>query len=245
MLEERELKKENDIIKAQALPTSKPKEPANLPNEFITNDDFCPGCGLELRSMTDRAHHALERCLPPEPRSGRCAREAGTAGAAALPGWGLEQQLSGDRRALVEGLRKDIEAMEKALPPKYAYVHGVRDMETATDLQVHLRGNPMRLGDAVPRGFLSVLGNPAERVTVHEGQRPARAGRSHRRAARSPLRVIVNRVWKGHFGTGLVDTPSNFGVNGERPTIPSCWTIWRSTSSTTACRSRSCTARSC
>ncbi len=34
------------------------------------------------------------------------------------------------------------------------------------------------------------------------------------------MRVIVNRVWKGHFGTGLVDTPSNFGVAGERPTNP-------------------------
>jgi len=32
--------------------------------------------------------------------------------------------------------------------------------------------------------------------------------------------VIVNRIWKGHFGTGLVDTPSNFGVTGERPTHP-------------------------
>ena len=51
VLEEREVKKENDIIKAQALPTAKPKKPANLPNEFKTNDDFCPGCGLELRSM--------------------------------------------------------------------------------------------------------------------------------------------------------------------------------------------------
>src|SRR5262249_16642251 len=26
--------------------------------------------------------------------------------------------------------------------------------------------------------------------------------------------------WKGHFGTGLVDTPSNFGTTGERPTNP-------------------------
>ncbi len=34
------------------------------------------------------------------------------------------------------------------------------------------------------------------------------------------MRVIVNRVWKGHFGTGIVDTPSNFGVGGERPTNP-------------------------
>jgi hypothetical protein len=34
------------------------------------------------------------------------------------------------------------------------------------------------------------------------------------------MRVIVNRVWKGHFGTGIVDTPSNFGMGGERPTNP-------------------------
>src|SRR5262249_60765207 len=34
------------------------------------------------------------------------------------------------------------------------------------------------------------------------------------------MRVIVNRIWKGHFGTGLVDSPSNFGFAGERPTNP-------------------------
>jgi hypothetical protein len=34
------------------------------------------------------------------------------------------------------------------------------------------------------------------------------------------MRVIVNRVWKGNFGTGIVDTPSNFGFGGERPTNP-------------------------
>ena len=34
------------------------------------------------------------------------------------------------------------------------------------------------------------------------------------------MRVIVNRIWKAHFGTGIVDTPSNFGSEGERPTDP-------------------------
>jgi hypothetical protein len=34
------------------------------------------------------------------------------------------------------------------------------------------------------------------------------------------MRVIVNRIWKGHFGTGIVDTPNNFGFAGERPTNP-------------------------
>jgi hypothetical protein len=38
----------------------------------------------------------------------------------------------------------------------------------------------------------------------------------------SPLaaRVIVNRVWKWHFGTGIVNTADNFGIAGEKPSNP-------------------------
>ena len=76
----------------------------------------------------------------------------------------------------------------------------------------------MKLGDEVPRRFLTVL------TETDPPFFSAGSGRFElaRTIAAHPLtaRVIVNRIWKGHFGTGIVNTPSNFGENGERPTHP-------------------------
>ena len=33
-------------------------------------------------------------------------------------------------------------------------------------------------------------------------------------------RVMVNRIWLNHFGTGIVNTPNDFGFNGDRPSHP-------------------------
>ena len=166
------------------------------------------------RERTALATDVFRQTLDPDDAPGKPSRP----GLLRFSGWGLEQRLGGDRRAMIDTLRKDIEAMQKALPPKFAYVHGVRDVEAPVDLQVHVRGNPMRLGDVVPRGFVSVL-SPGERTTFTTGSGRLELART---ITTQPLalRVIVNRVWKQHMGTGIVNTPSNFGINGERPTHP-------------------------
>ena len=44
---------ENEIIIAKSLEGTKKKKRANKPNEFITNDDFCPNCGLRLKNLSE------------------------------------------------------------------------------------------------------------------------------------------------------------------------------------------------
>jgi hypothetical protein len=222
VLARKDVRAQNEIIAAKALPSNKPKEPANLPNEFITNDDFCPGCGLELKSLpteqTNLYNDVFQEDLDAMPAPG----QPGKPPLLSFRGWGLERQLGPDRRALIEALRADIETMRKALPDKFAYVHGVRDLpgRPPENLKVNLRGSVYRLGDEAPRGFLSVLSpNPEAPVKFNSGSGRLELART---VLAQPLamRVIVNRIWKGHFGTGLVDTPSNFGINGERPSHP-------------------------
>lgn len=84
------------------------------------------------------------------------------------------------------------------------------------------RGDPTQPREPVPPGALSLIGT---KLTL-----PADAPEAARRRAladwiaskNNPLtaRVIVNRLWHHHFGAGIVDTPSDLGLNGSRPTHP-------------------------
>jgi hypothetical protein len=80
-------------------------------------------------------------------------------------------------------------------------------------------------GELVEPGFLqAVAGNP------DPAKIPFAGGSSGRRTALAewiasgdnPLtaRVIANRLWQHHFGEGIVRTPSDFGINGDRPSHP-------------------------
>jgi hypothetical protein len=94
------------------------------------------------------------------------------------------------------------------------------DLPQAVNTRVYLRGNPLTLGDEVPRQFLGLLGGN-ERKPFNRG-----SGRLELAKAivdpKNPLtaRVMVNRVWMHHFGQGLVKTPSDFGLRAETPSHP-------------------------
>lgn len=91
----------------------------------------------------------------------------------------------------------------------------------ARNLRVHLRGNPSSLGREIPRGFLEVLSATGGRKEFRKGSGRLELAESIvREGAPLSARVMVNRVWEHHFGRGLVDTPSNFGVRGSRPSHP-------------------------
>ena len=220
LFERKDLKEQNDIIIAKSLSGTKPKEPLFKPNEFVTNDDFCPSCSVETKAMplerTNLWVDVYVRDLDDPMLPGVIQKFK--PGLLAFRGWGLERQLSAERRAYLTALREDIESFRKSMPAQYPYVHGVADNEKAVDLPVSLRGNPNNLGEVIPRGFLSVLSQDS-RLCFTKG-----SGRLELADAilRQPLamRVIVNRVWKWHFGSGILDTPSNFGFNGERPVHP-------------------------
>jgi len=223
MFAQKEIKEENEIIEAKSLPTTKPRKLANLPNEFVTNDDFCPGCGLELKSLpieqtnlwTDVFSRDLQEGFDPF----QVFDMHVPPGLLVFREWSLEKRLSAERLEYVRALKDDIAALQKSLPAHYPYVHGVIDAEKPANLKLHVRGSPFNLGDEVPRHFLSVLAANGAPAPLDHGSGRLQLAEA---IAAQPLalRVMVNRIWKGHFGTGLVDTPSNFGVTGERPTNP-------------------------
>jgi hypothetical protein len=87
------------------------------------------------------------------------------------------------------------------------------------DLNVLQGGSVTKPGPVAPRGFLSVLANGDPKF--HQGSgRSELADRIFSDAAGLSARVMVNRVWAWHFGKPLVSTPSDFGVQGEKPTHP-------------------------
>lgn len=86
--------------------------------------------------------------------------------------------------------------------------------------RIFRRGNPGMKGDPVPRRFIAALSH-GERKSFVEGSGRLEMAKAIADPA-NPLtaRVMVNRVWQRLFGSGLVITPSDFGLRAEPPSHP-------------------------
>lgn len=125
-----------------------------------------------------------------------------------------------------ERLKGEISSVEKSIAaiPEPVKVYAAKPTALTA---AHLldRGSVAKPIEEVLPGALTAITEPAPEFNL-----PADATDAQRRLAlaswianpKNPLtaRVIVNRIWYYHFGTGIVNTPSDFGLMGDRPSHP-------------------------
>ena len=125
----------------------------------------------------------------------------------------------GNNRSVSQKIR-ETELAELLLFHPGAPVHAmvVRDKKTLPKSFVFLRGEPSQRGDNVPRRFLKVIDPEQPAFPDNTSGRLQLAQKIV--AVDNPLtaRVFVNRAWGMLMGSYLVDTPSDFGLQGSPPT---------------------------
>ena len=134
----------------------------------------------------------------------------------------LKKQLREAKEEERRGILEEMERLEDELPPPPSGINTVQNAAEPTKIHVLRRGEFDKKGDPVGMRFPTVLvGDDLDELpaaTPHPRTELARWLAN----PRHPLtpRVMVNRLWQHHFGKGLVKTPNDFGVNGDRPSHP-------------------------
>jgi mono/diheme cytochrome c family protein len=106
--------------------------------------------------------------------------------------------------------------------PDLSAAMGVADAEIVEAIPLHIRGSHINLGNPVHREFPEILRLSTVRPILPSNQSGRLQFAKWIADTRNPLtaRVFVNRLWRWHFGRGLVSTTENFGLLGDRPSHP-------------------------
>jgi hypothetical protein len=137
-------------------------------------------------------------------------------GAVAEVEWFFEEP----QRVELAKLQADIERWHLDAPGAAPHAVVLADRARIRDARILQRGDPASPGAEAPRQFLAALSGPE--------RRPFRSGSGRLDLARAivgegaPLaaRVMANRVWQHHFGAGLANPSSDFGIRCEAPAHP-------------------------
>lgn len=139
----------------------------------------------------------------------------------------LEAEMSSEERQQLVQMKGELARAEADLAsiPSLPTAWMGRFVQPSSDIRVMLRGDPQQLGDPTPPASLGMLDAfvPPYRLAPDSPE----AERRYRLAKwlvdlhnALTVRVLANRLWHYHFGRGLVDTPSDFGYQGGRPSHP-------------------------
>ena len=151
---------------------------------------------------------------------------------------------SGDRRPFAPGASADqVFSLEGLAPSEQAEARRLLDQKRPLDAElqkldasqrvfagtfrtpdvIHVlhRGDPEQPKEWVDPAVPGALGSVAlARDTPEQKRRQVLADWIASPGNQLTARVMVNRIWQGHFGVGLVETPSDFGRMGMKPTHP-------------------------
>ena len=124
--------------------------------------------------------------------------------------------------AELKQLREALAKLEKDAPELPSTMGVTDSTNVVKTLPVHIRGSHLSLGKPVPRGFPQVMQVASLRSEMPEKQSGRLELAQWLASPQHPLtaRVMVNRIWRWHFGQGLVASTDNFGILGERPSHP-------------------------
>jgi hypothetical protein len=136
----------------------------------------------------------------------------------------IVEAMAPEDRSRQRDLQEQLRRFDNRKPAPLPVAMGLRDAvgEPAKTFVLE-RGESGQRGDEVMPGYPSILSpdhEPQFARTSATGRRVALARWIASRDNPLTARVLVNRLWQHHFGRGLVGTPSDFGLRGERPTHP-------------------------
>jgi hypothetical protein len=129
-----------------------------------------------------------------------------------------------DRRNALRQQLAETSARRNELESRRRTLYTVRPGDPEP-MRIHIRGSVTDFGDVVPPGAVAAVHGVSSDFKL-SADAPDRSRRLKLArwitAPRNPLfrRVIINRLWQHHFGTGLVTTSSDFGFNGGQPSHP-------------------------
>jgi mono/diheme cytochrome c family protein len=130
----------------------------------------------------------------------------------------IEERLSPEEKKARQALQEEMRKINQQRPKPLPAVMGITDNPKPEQAFLLKRGDISQKDEAVGPGFPSVLAGGTDIALMDRRKQLA----DWIANANNPLtaRVVVNRIWQYHFGQGLVRTPSDFGVTGDRPSHP-------------------------